>query len=115
MMHQTYPPAPQLSGARSKFKQAQVHAALIEAEVLRVTGPDAYSARQNGGQREKAIWTVEGLKAFDERLPLWIGDCMHNFRSAWDHIAYELIKAVPLQPTQGTMFPLLAQEPKKAP
>jgi hypothetical protein len=54
------------------------------------------------------------LKAFDDRLPLWIGDCMHNFRSAWDHIAYELIKQVPgLDPTTRTMFPLLAEEPKR--
>jgi hypothetical protein len=109
------PPAPQLHGARAKVQQAQVHATLIKREVLRVTGSDAYSVvvrAQNNGR--KHVWSIEGLQSFDDRLPLWIGDCMHNFRSAWDHIAYELIKAVPgLDPTDRTMFPLLAQEPQR--
>ena len=49
-------------------------------------------------------------------MPLWIGHFMHNFRSAWDHIAYELIRAVPgLDPTERTMFPLLIQEPERPP
>lgn len=101
--------------ARLPPTPTQVHAALIKREVLRVTGSDAYSVvvrAQNNGRKQ--VWSIEGLQSFDDRLPLWIGDCMHNFRSAWDHIAYELIKAVPgLDPTDRTMFPLLAQEPQR--
>jgi hypothetical protein len=112
-MIRTYPHAPQLEGARAKVQQAQVHAALIRREVLRVTGADAYSVvlrTENDGR--KHLWRIEGLQSFDDRLPLWIGDCMHNFRSAWDHIAHELIKAVPgLESTNRTMYPLLADEP----
>lgn len=114
MIHQPYPPAPQLIGARSKFQQGLVHAELAEAEMVRVTDMDAYRVVlnvENAGR--KHTWRIEGLKEFDERLPLWIGDCMHNFRSAFDHIAYELIKAAGLTPTTKTMFPLCAQKPKR--
>lgn len=113
-MSASYPPAPQLTGARAKLEHAGVHAGLIRDEILRVTGPEAYSVVQkveNGGKSH--TWFIEGLKAFDTRLPLWIGDCMHNLRSAWDHIAYELVRQVPnLQPTERTTFPLLARAPK---
>jgi hypothetical protein len=108
-----YPLAPQLSGARAKIQNALAHYDLILAEVDRVTGTDAYSVPvETEDDGRKHVWRVKGLKDFDERMPLWIGDCLHNLRSAWDHVAYELIKQVPgLQPCRRTMFPLLAQEP----
>lgn len=114
MTFPTYPPAPQLVGARAKYQQALVHFGLIRAEVHRVTGGDAYTVvldTEDDGR--KHLWRIEGLKSFDEGLPLWIGDCLHNFRSAWDHIAYELIKATGHTPTKQTIFPFLAQEQAK--
>lgn len=107
-------PDPRLDGARLKIKRAKIHLDAIKSEVLRVTNPDAYSVIVNTNSEErKHTWTIAGLQPLDEMFPLWIGDCLHNIRSAFDHIAFELIKLRGLTPGKRTMFPLLADAPSQ--
>ncbi len=54
---------------------------------------------RSGSQR----WVIAALPAGPtEEIPLIIGDCLYAFRSALDHLAWELDSA----PGRGTMFPL---------
>lgn len=48
--------------------------------------------------------------------PEWsvmIGDCVHNFRSALDHIAWQLVIAHGGTPNRETSFPILSTAPSK--
>jgi len=110
-----YPHHPRLAGARLKFDRAHQHLVAVQAEVNRVTGPDAYAVvPYTEGDSRKHLWRVQNLKPIDPMFPLLVGDCLHNFRSVLDHVAYEAIKHAGLTPTTRTMFPLLAQQPAKA-
>jgi hypothetical protein len=105
-----------LAGARLKIEGAKTHLEAIEEEIARVIDPDAYRVvGEFQDERRKYAFRVEGLRELDPMLSTVIGDCLHNLRSAFDHIAYQLILAVdpPLEPTTSTMFPLLAEEPEK--
>lgn len=113
-MTAAYPHHARLAGARLKLDRAHEHLVTVQAEADRVTGTNAYALvpyTEDGGR--KHLWRVENLKPLDPMFPLWIGDCLHNFRSALDHIAYEAVKHAGLTPTKKTMFPLVAQQPAK--
>jgi len=110
MTFQRYPEHPRLQGARLKLQRAHDHLVTINAEVTRVVGPNAYAlVHEIEDKGRKHLWRIQGLRQLNPMLPLWIGDCVHNLRSAFDHIAFEIHPA----PDTGTMFPLLPKQPKK--
>jgi hypothetical protein len=36
------------------------------------------------------LWNVQMVKPFLPSLPLIVGDCVQNYRAAFDYVAYEL-------------------------
>jgi hypothetical protein len=101
-----------LDGVRVKIDRAETHLETVLAEVTRVVGPNAYrivKAQQN--DRTEYVYRVEGLQTVRTDLSAIVGDCLHNLRSALDHIADGVIRRAGLDPTRRTMFPIQISEP----
>jgi hypothetical protein len=83
-----------LAGARSKIDRANKHFDEVNAAVEialgakdkdNLTPPYEYQP-----DRQELIVASPKSKPVDPALPLAIGDCIHNLRSALDHLAFQL-------------------------
>ncbi len=54
---------------------------------------------------EHILW-LEVLEAPSPEISLTLGDCLHDFRSALDHLMWQLVLATGGQPTEKTQFPI---------
>ncbi len=88
--------ADMLDGARAKLAWGRIHAELLDAEVVRLYGPEAGAPYTLGKSLNKNKDCVRfWVKTIDERpgnLALILGDALYNFRSALDHVAYQLAR-----------------------
>jgi hypothetical protein len=74
-------------------------AAYLASNPYRVTSsPDASPG-------EHILW-LEVLAPPPAEISLTLGDCLHDFRSALDHLMWQLILATGGQPTVNTQFPI---------
>ena len=71
---------------------------------------DALDVERDGDVSSYRITAVPDVPA---EYGLILGDALHNYRAALDHLAYQLIVAGGLEPTDRTAFPLL-DDPCKA-
>jgi hypothetical protein len=82
-------------GVREKLRRAHMHREDFERRVERFINTGAYSViRQDNVEDQKRLWIFQAHK----RPPLarWgalIGECLFSFRSALDHLAYDLAVA----------------------
>jgi hypothetical protein len=106
-----------MKGAYLKLLRARELADLIESEVSRVANSEspprlAYE-RLNEGRKHQ--WRIQGLNALNQLFPLWVGDCLHNYRTVLDHVAWTLTELTGNPPGLNTKFPLTPEDvPKKA-
>jgi hypothetical protein len=98
-----------------KLDRARHHLAEIREEYERVLGPNAFTnvVTPLDAERRRFAVRVEGLKPLRDDFSALVGDCLHNVRSALDHIADGLIRHAGLLPTRGTFFPIVAQVPNE--
>jgi hypothetical protein len=85
--------SPLLSSVRAKIDRAHYHFDQIKAALKVVLGsePETKSvAFQVDNERQQLVSTFPKAPPLDPALPLMIGDCVHSFRSALDHLVYQL-------------------------
>src|SRR5215469_2798136 len=85
--------SPQLATVRAKIDRAQVHLNTISAALKLSLGtkPEIHNvATEMDFKRQEIITTIQQIEPIEPTLPLTIGDCIHNLRSALDHLVYQL-------------------------
>ncbi|MEX0781881.1 MAG: hypothetical protein WD557_04465 [Dehalococcoidia bacterium] len=93
-----------LKGVRLKLGRAREQRYLIQTEIRSVWDeehhrPKSYINSNCGDQ----VWYVPGrVPPPPDSLSLLVGECLYNFRSSLDHLAWELDRS----PGKHTMFPL---------
>jgi hypothetical protein len=86
--------APNLKAVRTKLARAREHFEDVNRTVKSFLGPDDYTQEVaeheflNGARH--LIVRAKEPKAVDARLSLVVGDCLHNLRSALDHLVLQL-------------------------
>jgi hypothetical protein len=100
-------------GVKEKLRRAHMHREDVQRRVERFVHSDAYGVlREDDGEAGERRWRVQIRK--QPPLVEWaalIGECLFNFRSALDHLAYDLAAAhsgLPLDPEveEGSEFPI---------
>jgi hypothetical protein len=91
--------------AQAKLARANAHLETLETEFREFFGGDPYSVTHEFDYLEgKHRWRADLTEPVPVNWPLLIGDCVHNLRSALDHLAWQLAGAKPDDRT--TMFPI---------
>jgi hypothetical protein len=89
----TIPPLPDaLLGPRLKLLRFEDHFAALKRATRAFLESQPYrvpSEVKAGGYEH--IWRAVEVKRPDPRLGVIIGDCLHNLRSALDHLAWQLV------------------------
>src|ERR1039458_3521922 len=98
---------PSMDGAREKIRRAKSHAQALETLLAVVQGPNRY--RFAGEVQPDGIdhiyWPIDPPAPPDDFAAV-LGDCIHNVRSALDHLAHDLVLANHGDPTRSTQFPI---------
>ena len=86
--------APELASVRAKIGRAKDHLRDIDSALTTLIGTDptanhSVSIEYESDGKEMVVKLAE-CKPIDPTLPLVIGDCLHNLRSALDHLVYRL-------------------------
>ena len=66
---------------------------------------------KEGGKQH--LYRADNPPPDDERWGLMAGDCVHNLRSALDHLAVQLVIANRGSPTTQTYFPIWSRRPQR--
>jgi hypothetical protein len=83
--------APDLSSARTKRQRANDHVNNLQREWVLFLGGDPYKVvRQFNAEANKTAFLVAQLPVLPVSLSTILGDAVHNFRSALDHLAFAL-------------------------
>jgi hypothetical protein len=101
-----------LESVRAKIKRAQTHfdeidsslqTALSTESQIKPIVPNSDLKRQ-----KQLLISLNKVGIIDSGLPLVIGDCIHNLRSALDHLVYQLaiLSSAPVDAAEKTMFPV---------
>src|SRR5712691_3359279 len=94
-------------GSELKFQRAEYHREAVRGLLKSYLNPPPYSIRRDDDPRRGlSFWITLERKPPDE-IALTAGDCIHNLRSALDHIIYELSCHTAGQHVPDTAFPIL--------
>jgi hypothetical protein len=98
---------PSLRGVHDKVKRAKLHFENFKrkARIVRDRDPDAFIGQVHNNGFDHVYYAVRPPLPRTQ-WSLSIGDCVHNLRSALDHLAYQLVRANNGTPTIATQFPL---------
>ena len=100
-----------LDGVNAKLDRAEKHFKTAKAMV------DAYFAQDFDPvtvdfNTEKEVWYgLQVIPTPDIQIQAVVGDCIHNLRSALDHLANRLVELYGGEPTKETAFPALKVAP----
>jgi hypothetical protein len=61
--------------------------------------------------RKEHVWRLRESVECDPQLPILLGDAVHNYRTALDHLAWSLVKLAHFKPGNNTLFPIIEVEP----
>jgi hypothetical protein len=96
-----------ISGHELKLGRSQHHFNEVSSLLTTYKNPTPYSIRRDENPRTGlSFWITLNRKPPDE-IALAAGDCIHNLRSALDHIVYELSSHTAGQHVPDTAFPVL--------
>jgi hypothetical protein len=104
-------PVVNMPGVDAKLRRAECHLQAIKAQVLEFAAPNPEHFVTDYDQARKQMVTRPHPSLFASRED-WatvIGDCVHNLRSALDHLAHELVVlggGTPKSGRNGTAFPI---------
>jgi hypothetical protein len=86
--------APELASVRAKIGRAEHHFRDIDSALRLLIGSDPTANQpvifDYESDGKEIIVRLTECKPIDPALPLMIGDCLHNLRSALDHLVYQL-------------------------
>jgi len=103
--------APGLQSVRAKIDRAKRHFDAISSALRVVLGtePEAEHVLLNKDyERQQLVVVIPRVAPIDPTLPLMVGDCVHNLRSALDHLVYRLAIKNGASPecAEKTFFPI---------
>jgi hypothetical protein len=68
---------------------------------------------QQLNDRKEHVWRLRDSVFCDPQLPIVLGDAVHNYRTALDHLAWSLVKLAHFSPSNKTFFPVKEVEPRE--
>src|SRR3954447_12706375 len=100
----------ELFGCQLKLRRVQHHADALQSALDGFLGRKPYTIIQELHPQlaEHTLWA----KVREEPPPEWspiIGDIIHNWRSALDHLAYQLVIRNGRKPSGSTQFPIFSK------
>jgi len=98
---------PSLDGVRVKVSRAKFHAQALDKELLGLFPNGNYIIAPE--IHDNGLCHVFRANQPPEADPSWsaiVGDCLHNLRSALDHLAYQLVRVSGGTPNIHTQFPI---------
>ena len=105
-------PNPTIRGIELKIQRAEFHYRSLETQLRNFQ--DLYAkvfVPQVVNNGYKHLYWAHDPPALDPRWSAIIGDCVHNLRSALDHLACQLVIAHGGDPNRATNFPILDKPP----
>lgn len=66
---------------------------------------------QQLNEKKEHVWRLLESVECDPRLPILMGDAVHNYRTALDHLAWSLVRLTHFNPSNKTFFPVREVEP----
>lgn len=97
-----------------KIGRARHHAADFRTLVEMALGKKQTFAFDSGPAADGLYdYRVTGVPEIGPDWALVLGDCVHNLRSALDHLAYQLVLLDGQQPCRQTKFPILKERAMK--
>jgi len=96
-----------LEDPRLKFDHGTAHLTTLRsmvADYLR-SNPYRITSSADVSPGEHILW-LEVVQPPPPEISLTLGDCLHDFRSALDHLMWQLVLATGGQPTASTQFPI---------
>lgn len=88
--------AQELDGAREKLRWARRHTALLHAEMSKLNKPDGkapFTTRKEFDRQQSCIFLrVDTVEELPNDFALMLGDALYHYRSALDHIAWQLAR-----------------------
>jgi hypothetical protein len=110
---------PSLEGVDLKLKQAQEHLFALAASVVAfLRDPDTYGLAVETDGRRGPILRVEHARNPPPDWGVIIGECVYDFHSALDHLAFQLAvantrgRALPKSVAESSAFPIFNSGPK---
>lgn len=109
---------PALSSVRAKIGRAEHHLRDIDSALRLLIGSDPTANQpvifDYESDGKEVIVRLTECKPIDPALPLMIGDCLHNLRSALDHLVYQLAlkNGAPPSSADKTFFPIYLTKPE---
>jgi hypothetical protein len=103
--------SPLLVSVREKIGRAQCHFDAINSALKLTLGtePETESVTIDVDREgQQLVSKFRKVTPIDPSLPLMIGDCVHNLRSALDHLVYQLavLNGTSKSAAEKTMFPI---------
>lgn len=98
-----------LKGSGSKLRRAQTHLRALDRRIqgVRRSNLKRVARELNDEVGEKAFIYRGNPRQLHPSISLIVGDAIHNWRSALDHLAWSLVEANGNTPTRGTAFPII--------
>ena len=105
---------PALAGVQLKLERAERHLAEIEAVAERVTEGYRTAVVTERVDERRYVCRLEGAPTLPPEFTTVVGDCLHNQRSALDHLAWQLVlRDGGVPDRRRTQFPILLKEPSE--
>lgn len=119
--HSVMQPCSALEGVRAKIGRAQEHLRNVNSSihsVLAIKEKYPIPSSSYDPDSQELVIRMQNTTPLDPALPLVVGDCVHNARSALDHLVFQLaiLNGAPSSAASKTSFPacLCANEFRKA-
>jgi hypothetical protein len=101
-----------LDGVLAKLNRADAHLKSLQAEVAAFFGRDPYTFSEHlDCEAGKYSLHIEILEQPPLAWSVFVGDFVHNLRSALDHLAWQLVVVSNAKPSHRTQFPIFTTEP----
>lgn len=103
-----------LDGVRDKIRRAKFHRDELESIIGPISRlrPHPFIGEIHAGGRDH-IYRWNNPPVLDPDAELILGDCVHNLRSALDHLAYQLILLNKKMPNNTSNLPIRNHPPRK--
>jgi hypothetical protein len=105
----TQPSQPNLDGVRIKLRRAYLHIQDLKKTldpIMETANRPGNIIAEQGEDPSKPIYRVQRVPAIDPLCSAMVGDALFNMRSAFDHLAWQLVLLDGGTPCEYTKFPI---------
>jgi hypothetical protein len=96
-----------LAGVDLKIGRAKAHLANLKQGIETVLDPNAYRFdTKYDSETKRYVYTVHHLPAVNPEWSIHVGEALYQYRSALDHLAWQLVELCGVTPNEQTQFPI---------